>query len=350
MQIQKIFPTLKNTFKAYRYKGREVPRLCAWFRLWLSIILLFAPLIPARIIDTPSKWVWFFSIALALSSFTNIIQEYYDTYNYISNSTEQKLIQNLLSLLNRCYNWQGQCRITLFVPECCDGKWFITPFDRTGGGTPPGFLGEKTRFNQTEGIPGKAWPIGWDGNDINKLSDSIIIANIPETLIGNNEEIKRYYISEFNLREETFNQLSDEKYKIRSYMAIGIFNNDMSLAALLVIDSKNANQFIDFDSIKRLKNTTLVEQKGVFISITEQQKTEQQKNMASQFNQKDFDQLAENIVKKENIVNNIKQLNKLTALLQERHKVSPADLQAALLPLDWTLKCLRDIMGGKEWL
>ena len=189
--MNKLLMTTKEVFSASRYGGREFARFFTLAHLALSSLLLFAPLAPAKFIVTPSIWLWLFTCALSTLGTVNIFREYLHVHDYHSDVYRRKLIHNLLALLNRCYNWQGQCRITLFMPVLFKGKWYITPYERAGAGAPPGLLGSKVYFSKDEGLPGKAWGKAWDGNDINKLPESIIIADIPDHVIGKIEETKQ---------------------------------------------------------------------------------------------------------------------------------------------------------------
>ncbi|HHT9134931.1 MAG TPA: hypothetical protein ACFYD2_08515, partial [Candidatus Avalokitesvara rifleensis] len=83
--------------------------------------------------------------------------------------------------------------------------------------------------------------------------------NIPGSYLTDSEKLKEYFKKTFDVTDEIFDALGDEKYQIKSYLAIGIVGLRSELSYVLSIDSTEDDAFDDFQTAKVLKDARLTE-------------------------------------------------------------------------------------------
>ena len=259
-------------------------------------------------------------------------------------------------MLNHIYRWQGKCRITLFVAKRCQNNHLeLVPYERIGGGLPPGVDGCKTSFTKGEGVPGQAWASAWNGSDVNQLVDSFVFGDVQQSVLQDKGKLKDHFSNIFKISEKTFNSLSDEKYKIASYLGVAILNLDMSLAAALVIDSDDPDKFVDFKLAAKATRPAFINHSGMSISMNRFEHDGENLGISEGTPQmpievgldKALNEMVEEFLKnskkdKMDLPEKIKKINQFRAVHQTA-EMGPANIQSALLPLEWTLKCLREM-------
>lgn len=350
--------TLKELYTATRFTGRDWLKMSTLGYVVMSTIALFAPLLTNLIFKDASIFTQTGTWVVSILGGTCLAREYFLVSCNIDGEEKRKTIRITLAMLNHMYEWQGKCRITMFIACKSHGKKLqLVPYERTGGGAPPGVAGSTITFNKNEGVPGKAWGLAWNGNNVNQMTDCFVFGDVPSDLLGDREQLREYYKKEFDLDSATFDKLSDEKLQIASYMSIGILNHDMSLAAVLVIDSDEPNKFYDFKRMENVSKPFMLDKSNISLSITQintngNNPEHPELTMPLEIPLEGFfkeilnpaskDALKLPQGKSDQLPSQIKKINRLRAVHQTS-ELSPANIQSALLPLEWTLKTLREM-------
>jgi len=264
----------------YGGKGRAWLKLLSKVNLWIDIFLLFLPFYFPRLFDlivllfqmnihSDSRHVIHLAGRIvggliAGRSAIGLVREFLLSKTQIVKADFTKdLIRELITLLMDQYGWKGSCRVSIFRPE----KERILIYDRITSGHGPGdFALGQAFFTMGKGIPGKAWKHAWSGDDFLSLIDALQIANIPGDAIRDKESLRKYFRDEFGIDDDKiFDSLGPKKMKIKCYMAIGILGRFQKLGCVLVIDSEDENQFVDFEQLKRVRSGRLTEERGLAI-------------------------------------------------------------------------------------
>ena len=175
-------------------------------------------------------------------------------------------------------------------------------------------------------------------------------------MLQDREKLKDYFCEQFKITEKTFDCLSDEKYTIASYLGIAILNLDMSLAAALVIDSDDPDKFVDFKLAAKATSPAFLNHSGMSICMGRFEHGGESLGVSDGASQMPIEVGLDSIIDKinkefqkkfakktdEDLPDKIKEINQFRAVHQTA-EMSPANIQAALLPLEWTLKCLREM-------
>lgn len=322
-------------------------------KLYFSVALIFLPFLNS---DLMPSWLRLMVAGLAA---TNLFLAYVDVNTKPNEQFKRNLIHNLLSSLNHMYRWQGQCRITLFtLKQVKNDRYEITPYERTSVAAPAGIKGAKVCFERGYGVPGKAWASAWNGGDVNQLAECLQFGDVPRTILHDDEQLREYYIEQFNMSDATYTKLGDEKFKIASYMAIGIQRSDMTLAGVLVLDSQVPDFFIDFKSLQCARMPTMIRKSGVMVSVTAVEKplsdsSDSDAQVPKEVSdiQKILDSITKSVVegKDQNglgLPDQMKKLNRMRAAQQDI-ECTPANVASVLSPLEWVLRSVRD-MGITE--
>lgn len=193
-----------------------------------------------------------FSLAL-----TMVLNIYLLFQNYLLQNDKSKdnaiikQIKMYLELLCKFYGWKSGYRVTLFLPtKTKAGQQCLKAIDRIAYGHDPGLdNSDRLIFGRNQGMPGLAWENAWDGEHYKDLIDVIQVKHLDDKLLNYND-LEVYFKREFNIDESLFNQLSEEKLKIRSYLSIGIIGMHSKIAAVIVVDSTSPDAFRDFEMMK----------------------------------------------------------------------------------------------------
>lgn len=347
---------IKEVFTGRRYSGREWLRISTIIYVWASLVGLFAPLLSALFSESPffaksGSWI------ITVLSASALLREFFLVHSKIDQDEKRRAIRTTLAMLNHIYQWKGNCRITLFVAKKCKNNHFeLVPYERIVGGSPPGIDGCKISFSRGEGVPGQAWASAWNGSDVNQLADSFIFGDVPKDMLQDRIRLRDYFCQKFKVTEKTFDCLSDEKYTIASYLGIAILNLDMSLAAALVIDSDDPDKFVDFKLAAKATNPAFLNHSGMSICMGRFEHDGESLGVSDGTLQMPIEVGWDDVIHRINsefqrkiskkndadLPDKIKEINQLRAV-QQTVEMSPANIQAALLPLEWTLKCLREM-------
>jgi hypothetical protein len=284
-----LFYTMGNDIvrllKMGHYKGRALLRFVSTLDFWVAIILVFFPwysqyladllisALKADLTEEARKLVYSVarigSIPIAIQSFLRISREFMlSRYQIVGRDYMREAIRQAITFLMDQYGWQGSCRVTVFVPGETKGKDSPTLkfYDRISSGIGPTQSASKLFFSKGQGIPGKAWANAWSGGDHFSFIDALHIGNVPEHVLQDKKEIRKLFKEEFGITDDTiYEVLGENKYKIRSYMAIGILGMFQKLVCVICIDSEEANKFVDFEQLKSIKKAHLTSEEGMAI-------------------------------------------------------------------------------------
>ena len=93
-------------------------------------------------------------------------------------------------------------------------------------------------------------------DSLSELIDAIQLGKLTDDLLQNRTELKEYFKDKFNATDAIFDSLGDDKYKIKSYLSIGVIGHKTQISYVLSIDSIKSDAFDDFDTFKKAKQTT----------------------------------------------------------------------------------------------
>ena len=130
----------------------------------------------------------------------------------------------------------------------------------------------------------------------------------------------------------------------------------MSLAAALVIDSDDPDKFVDFKLAAKATSPAFLNHSGMSICMGRFEHGGESLGVSDGASQMPIEVGLDSIIDKinkefqkkfakktdEDLPDKIKEINQFRAVHQTA-EMSPANIQAALLPLEWTLKCLREM-------
>lgn len=111
-------------------------------------------------------------------------------------------------------------------------------------------INNKLSYKDSEGFVGMAKmdPVILGRNiGIEALAEKIYIKHVPNDIINDETELKKFFKDEFNIDDEKFKILSPRKLLIKSYLAIGFMSPNLDKVAIIIIDSLIENAFIDFE-------------------------------------------------------------------------------------------------------
>ena len=170
---------------------------------------------------------------------------------------KKDLLTAILDYMGKFYNLKGGTRFTIFRLENLDGRDCLKAYHRINFGSPPGIPTEHPPFFYKGcGLPGLAWENAWDKDSLSELIDAIQLGKLTDDLLQNQTELKEYFKDKFNATDAIFDSLGDDKYKIKSYLSIGVIGHKTQISYVLSIDSIKSDAFDDFDTFKKAKQTT----------------------------------------------------------------------------------------------
>ena len=244
---------------------------------YLSVALVFLPLYFIPLMDevqktfklqsAPTVLVGLKVVAwiIAVMSGLNIIREYFLSRSQIVElGYKREMVAQLLNFLIDIYGWKGTCRATLFVPN--EKLTEIRPFGRITGGVGAGKEG-KAFFKIGQGLPGKAWESAWAGEELESLADAVEVGNVPPVVLANPDQLRSFFKETFCVKDhKIYESLGEKKFRIQSYMAVGILGRFKKLECVLVIDSEQPDKFADFEQLRLAKRGRMMtEEKGMAI-------------------------------------------------------------------------------------
>lgn len=356
-----MFEILKRVLTAERFSDFPKAKYLTISHVVINIALAILSIIFSIILFLNSSPLWalvrVFLILIAANVSICLYKEYYLAKNKIREFTiKREFIRKILTLLIRAYDWKAICRVTLFVPRGYENKsgateHRIVAFERISGGRPSGFDRESPCFfRRSQGIPGKAWGKSWDGNNPDQLIRCFAFGTVPSDVINQRrDKVKDFFRTKFDVSDDDiFDSLSDDKYKIRSYMAVGILNEDQSLAAIIGIDSENENQFAEFEQLQHLADKPMQEVSRklslMFTSDGETPKflrvlseiadlSKEAKELGREFEKGDYDK-AQQFIKTAGI----------QVMASEIARNVRPNISSALIPFDWALKTIKETL------
>ena len=172
-----------------------------------------------------------------------------------ADSLVKDILHSLLAFLGKYFNFKGGFRFTIFTLSQKNGVECIKSVYRTSFGSKAGVSEDHTAyFTKGHGLPGKSWADAWDKENLEDLIDRIKLGNVPGSILDDNIKLKEYYKKKFDVTEEIFNSLGDDKNQIKSYLAIGVVGQRNELSYVLSIDSIEEGVFDDFQTLKGIKD------------------------------------------------------------------------------------------------
>lgn len=263
----KIGSFFKVLVSGLSYYENIILRVISACLLLFSFILIFF---------TPGKW----RILFSLFTFFLLFKEYFqrlesdlkeerineleknknEKIQYSVNSFKEQILHSLLEFLGKFFKWKGGSRFTIFTLAQVNGGKSIKCVYRTSFGSPAGVpCGHKAYFSKGKGLPGIAWGDAWDKENLEDLIDRIKLGKVPEKILSANTGLKEYYKNNFNIDDEIFDSLGDDKNQIKSYLSVGVVGQRNELSYVLSIDSTEADAFDDFQTLKDIKQGKVAE-------------------------------------------------------------------------------------------
>jgi hypothetical protein len=355
---------LRDLLKMKHYLGTGLLRGISAIQFWISIVLVAFPLYGAWLLNILAKifgadsqlnqhaigyYLLIYGVPVLVS--INLIREYCLSKNQIIGyDFKKELIRQLLDFLMDNYLWKGTCRATLFVIDPKDKKK-ISIYERITAGEGPGNFDQgKCFFRKNQGLPGKAWANAWSGDNIEAIVNHIQFGNVPSEFLRDNRVTHtKFFKEKFGVvDEDIYESMGDNKFKIKSYMSIGILGEHQKLVAVLSIDSEEENKFTDFEQLPGAqKGATLREEKGVTIST-------EGENLGDILNVeklgKSFERLLPVLRKKfgegtwEETSEVFKKVSLILHMFQSKEVGIVAHVATFVFPLAWSLKQIRTIL------
>ncbi len=254
------------------------------------------------------------------------------------------MIRQTISFLTDNYGWKGSCRCTFFVPNQKSDRIEIYERIRSGRG-PGGFKEGKCFFRMNQGIPGRAWANAWTGERDENLIKAIQIGIVPENVLKtkDDKELKKFFKENFGIiDDDIYGSLSDDRFTIRSYMAIGIYGRQGTLIGILCIDSDDPEKFTDFEQLKQKQCGGTVEKRMGLAVYRERNVDCKIPNLVAQETS-----LQRDITKKIQEAGLVgkKEAFKEIALMLRSIEFTKVQLHVPsfLFPLSWSMKQIRDM-------
>ena len=272
-----MMPGIGRLIKMRHYGRFKALRVISFVQFYLTLVLTFLPLFFGYIVDIISSTfsitlhphtiysLYILSWTIAILSAINIIREYLlSNAEIVTVDYKRSIIRRLILLVMDTYGWSGSCRATLFVPR---GDKIVI-YDRISSGHGPGEYDEgKCFFRMGQGIPGKAWKYAWNGNGFLSLLESMQFGNVPDQTLNNRESLRKFFKDQFSIADnDIYESLGKQKFKIRSYMAVGILGQFRDLSCILVIDSEDEGTFADLEQIQMKRAGRMTHETGVFMA------------------------------------------------------------------------------------
>jgi len=271
-----MIPSIGRLIKMRHYGQLKFLRVISAIHFYITLFLIFIPFwfgsiaklfsaafsIPVS--DQAIFWLRTITWLLAVLSAANVAREYFlSRAEFVGIDYKREIIRNLLLMVMDTYKWSGTCRATILIPQ--GDK--IVYYDRISSGEGPSDHDRKCFFRMGQGIPGKAWKHAWNGDGFRSLLESIQIGNVPSQVIHNKNSLRKFFREQFDISDDDiYEALGDKKFKIRSYMAVGIFGRFRRLAFVLVIDSEDEDVFADIEVLQRKQEGKMTYETGVFMT------------------------------------------------------------------------------------
>ena len=220
--------------------------------------------------NSVSYYKFFLIIFLFFQSF--IILSYYvakqSLKKYKKNFSllfKEKNIDVLFTMLAKALGLENQTRFTIFVSDPNNEKEMKILY-RKHLGREKAEYSESLIFTDNEGLPGKAkcspMILGKSNDDKESFLEKVLIHQLSPELpdiqdiesidTSEIEKYKKYFKNQFNISEDKFAQLSNLKYKIKSYLSIGFMSHNYDKVAIVSIDSYKEDAFTDLELFKQL--------------------------------------------------------------------------------------------------
>lgn len=343
--LDSMKPTFSDFIRLKHYGKARVLKTCSYLQLFASLLFIFLPFAVSLLTiehQTTKYFIYGTTIIIAIFSLLNIAQEFLIAQSGAVTTDHVKYIVRLiLKVVLDGYDFSNDCRASLLVLSPTDPQKLVV-YDRL----PVGYLNRrKSYFLKGQGVPGKAWAHAWRGAETVDLVHCIQFGNVPGNKLGNKNYLREHFREAFNIESDgIYDSLGEQKHQIKSYMSVGILDDERNLVAVLALDSVEENYFTEFETLKKAKeDPTIIEQKHGVLMVGNGND-----NLPKPIH--DIMQSVQNSIRKlsdsppDEVINSTKETNFMVQALTSRQEIATFGVGGYIFPLSWALLRVKEIL------